>query len=245
MLSRLGYTADLAPDGQRTLDAIENAEYDLILMDIQMPTMNGIDAARLIREKLGAKCPVIFALTAEALEGDKERFLGLGFDGYLSKPVQTHTLQATLRTINSRPELGVLRPAASSFEKLKTKFPTKASSIQIRQGDANESLVSWIGSQNWKKTRAVVFLDPYGMQIEWGTLKALGQTCGVDLWLLFPLGVGVMRLLTKSSPPPEAWSQRITRMLGTSEWENKFYGSSADPEFFPDFAPAKTKSFHI
>jgi three-Cys-motif partner protein len=69
------------------------------------------------------------------------------------------------------------------LEKLKTKFPTKASSIQIRQGDANENLVSWVGSQNWKKTRAVVFLDPYGMQVEWETLKALGQTCGVVEWI--------------------------------------------------------------
>jgi CheY-like chemotaxis protein len=144
MLSRLGYTADLAPDGQRTLDAIENAEYDLILMDIQMPTMNGIDAARLIREKLGAKCPVIFALTAEALEGDKERFLGLGFDGYLSKPVQTHTLQATLRTINSRPELGVLRPAASSFEKLKTNSRRRL--LQFRFGRATQTRAWFPGS---------------------------------------------------------------------------------------------------
>ena len=52
-----------------------------------------------IREKLGVKCPSIFALTAEALEGDKQRFLDLGFDGYLSKPLQTHTLQDALKTI--------------------------------------------------------------------------------------------------------------------------------------------------
>jgi signal transduction histidine kinase/DNA-binding response OmpR family regulator len=99
MLSRLGYLADLAPDGHRALNAIEKTAYDLILMDIQMPDMNGIDAARIIREKLGAKCPTIFALTAEALEGDKQRFLDLGFDGYLSKPLQTHTLQDVLKTI--------------------------------------------------------------------------------------------------------------------------------------------------
>jgi CheY-like chemotaxis protein len=101
MLSRLGYTADLARDGQQALQAANKADYDLILMDIQMPNLNGIDAARLIREKLGAKCPAIFALTAEALEGDKERFLGLGFDGYLSKPLQIHILQDTLKRIDS------------------------------------------------------------------------------------------------------------------------------------------------
>jgi CheY-like chemotaxis protein len=102
MISQLGYSADLASDGQLALDAVGKAQYDLILMDIQMPNMNGIDAARTIREKLGASCPPIFALTAEALEGDKQRFLDLGFDGYLSKPLQTGTLQKTLKTIKSR-----------------------------------------------------------------------------------------------------------------------------------------------
>ena len=101
MLSRLGYTADLAPDGQRALTAVEKVQYDLILMDIQMPNMGGIDAARIIRKKLGAKCPSIFALTAEALEGDKQKFLRLGFDGYLSKPLLTQTLQDALRAVNS------------------------------------------------------------------------------------------------------------------------------------------------
>jgi CheY-like chemotaxis protein len=99
MLSRLGYKADLAPDGQGALDAVDQAEYDLILMDIQMPNMNGIDAARIVRDKLGAKCPAIFALTAEALEGDKQRFLDLGFDNYLSKPLQIHTLKDALRSV--------------------------------------------------------------------------------------------------------------------------------------------------
>ena len=105
MLSRLGYKPDLALDGQQALQAVEKVQYDLILMDIQMPNMNGIDAARIIRENLGLKCPVIYAHTAEALEGDKQRFLALGFDGYLSKPLQIHTLQDTLKTISSSTKL--------------------------------------------------------------------------------------------------------------------------------------------
>jgi len=105
MLSRLGYSADLAVDGQRAVNAVEKAQYDLILMDIQMPNMNGIDAARIIRDMLGAKCPAIFALTAAALEGDKQRFLDLGFEGYLSKPLQTHTLRETLKTVHSNTQL--------------------------------------------------------------------------------------------------------------------------------------------
>jgi len=99
ILSRLGYTADLATNGLRALEAIEKTQYDLILMDIQMPEMNGIEAATIIRQKLGTRCPPIFALTAEALEGDKERFLELGFDGYLSKPLQASTLQNVLKMV--------------------------------------------------------------------------------------------------------------------------------------------------
>jgi three-Cys-motif partner protein len=129
----------------------------------------------------------------------------------------------------------------SELENLKKQYPDRASSIEIRQGDAKGNLLSWVDSQNWNKTRAVVFLDPYGMQVDWEILKALGDTHGVDLWLLFPLGVGVMRLLTKESPPPDAWSQSITRILGTADWENQFYESSSEPEFFPDFAPARTR----
>jgi CheY-like chemotaxis protein len=114
MLSRLGYSADLAVDGQRALNAVEKAQYDLILMDIQMPNMNGIDAARIIGDMLGAKCPAIFALTAEALEGDKQRFVDIGFEGNLSKPLQTHTLREALKTVHSNTQfakvLGHVRP---------------------------------------------------------------------------------------------------------------------------------------
>jgi len=101
MLSRLGYTADLAKNGKLAVKAAVEKPYDLVLMDIQMPDMNGIDAAKLVREKLGQQVPVIIALTAEALEGDKERFLSLGFDGYLSKPLQAPALRETLRAVQA------------------------------------------------------------------------------------------------------------------------------------------------
>jgi CheY-like chemotaxis protein len=99
MLSRLGYVADLAVNGRRAVEAIDKATYDVILMDVQMPEMNGIDAVRLIRGKLGDACPPIFALTAEDLEGDKENFLDIGFDNYLRKPLQAMMLQDLLKTV--------------------------------------------------------------------------------------------------------------------------------------------------
>jgi signal transduction histidine kinase/DNA-binding response OmpR family regulator len=103
MLSQLGYTADLAVNGLRVLEALNKTQYDLIFMDIQMPEMGGIETTGIIRERFHAHHPSIVALTADALEGDRERFLGLGFDAYLSKPLQAKALQDML---------AVIRPAA-------------------------------------------------------------------------------------------------------------------------------------
>jgi CheY-like chemotaxis protein len=103
LLARLGYSAHLATDGQWALSAVDDAQYDLILMDIQMPNLSGIDAARLIREKLGVNCPQIFAMTAEAMEGECGKYLALGFDGFLTKPFQNQVLQEMLPKVNSTP----------------------------------------------------------------------------------------------------------------------------------------------
>jgi PAS domain S-box-containing protein len=99
MLSRLGYTARAVANGKLALHALERDTYDVVLMDIQMPEMNGIEATESIRETYGDRGPIIVALTAEALEGDKERFLNLGFDYYLSKPMQPAPLLAVLEAI--------------------------------------------------------------------------------------------------------------------------------------------------
>ena len=99
MLSQLGYRADLAVNGLRALDAIKKTDYDLIFMDIQMPEMDGMETTRIIRETFDTRQPFIVALTAEALEGDRERILSLGFDDYLSKPLQAAALQDTLMNV--------------------------------------------------------------------------------------------------------------------------------------------------
>jgi CheY-like chemotaxis protein len=99
MLSQLGYGADLASNGLQAVNAAAKGGYDLIFMDIQMPEMDGIKAAHNIREQLGDRTPFLAALTAEALQGDRERFLDLGFDAYLSKPLQANALQEMLQTV--------------------------------------------------------------------------------------------------------------------------------------------------
>ena len=92
--------------------------------------------------------------------------------------------------------------------------------------------MKWCQATDWSRTRAVVFLDPYGMQVEWTTIAAMGSTQGIDLWILFPLGVGVNRLLLKGGPPRGPWADRLTRIFGTDEWQNVFYRKSGQQKLF-------------
>jgi len=102
MLSRLGYSADVAADGREAVEASEGKRYDVILMDVQMPEMNGIEAMKRIRGRRDQDGPTVVALTAEALEGDEMRLRREGFDGYLSKPLQVSKLQAVLAAVKRR-----------------------------------------------------------------------------------------------------------------------------------------------
>lgn len=120
---------------------------------------------------------------------------------------------------------------AGELENLRLEFPEKREQIEIHSRDGNEFLQEWCSTMNSAKERAVVFLDPYGMQVEWPTLEAIAQTKAIDLWLLFPLGVAVNRLMTKDQPPPPQWTAALTRTLGTDEWQ-KFYPDTVEPSLF-------------
>ncbi len=95
MLKRLGYSADVATNGLEVLQALERQQYDVVLMDVQMPEMDGIAAARKIRERW-PKGPKIIAITAYALEGDREKCLRAGMDNYIAKPIQIEELRSVL-----------------------------------------------------------------------------------------------------------------------------------------------------
>jgi signal transduction histidine kinase/CheY-like chemotaxis protein len=106
MLSNFGYRADLAMNGREALDAIDatrdGAPYDLVLMDVQMPEMDGITSAQIILNTYALRRPYLAALTANAMEGDRERLLQAGFDDYLSKPLQAERLKEILLAASRR-----------------------------------------------------------------------------------------------------------------------------------------------
>jgi CheY-like chemotaxis protein/HPt (histidine-containing phosphotransfer) domain-containing protein len=109
MLERLGYRADVAENGLEVLERLSQAPYDVVLMDVQMPEMNGLDASRAICARWPAsERPRIIAMTAEAMEGDREMCLAAGMDDYIVKPVSLEQLRRALG------ESRALPPRASS-----------------------------------------------------------------------------------------------------------------------------------
>jgi signal transduction histidine kinase/CheY-like chemotaxis protein len=113
MLLRLGYQADVAGNGQEAVEAVLGLPYDLVLMDCQMPVMDGFEATRVIREREGAgRHTCIVAVTANAMEGDRERCLAAGMDDYLSKPFRAGDLRRILERWIA-PQATVAAPAAS------------------------------------------------------------------------------------------------------------------------------------
>ncbi|NJM44744.1 MAG: response regulator [Alkalinema sp. RU_4_3] len=98
MLNYFGYRADLASSGSEAIEAIQRQPYDVILMDIQMPEMDGLTATQLIREDPRiAKQPWIVAVTAHAMAGVREEYLNQGINDYLSKPIKKSLLIPVLK----------------------------------------------------------------------------------------------------------------------------------------------------
>ncbi|MCD8539239.1 MAG: response regulator, partial [Leadbetterella sp.] len=82
-----------ADSGKKAIDTFQNnPDFDLILMDIQMPEMDGVETTRILREKFGKKLPPVVAMTAYSMENDREKFLASGMDNYLSKPIRANLL---------------------------------------------------------------------------------------------------------------------------------------------------------
>jgi CheY-like chemotaxis protein len=97
LLEKLGYRADIAANGLEAIAALHRQPYDIVLMDVQMPEMDGLEATRQIVRWSGPR-PVIIAMTANAMQGDREECLQAGMDDYLSKPVKIEELSRVLET---------------------------------------------------------------------------------------------------------------------------------------------------
>lgn len=125
------------------------------------------------------------------------------------------------------------------LKKLKLEYPNVQDRISLVNEDSNTYLQNLCSNKSWRNHRAVLFLDPFGMQVEWNTIKAVASTQAIDLWILFPLGVAVNRLLRKDGEISAAWQKRLTAMFGTDDWYEAFYQTRLTKDLFGEHVTTK------
>ena len=130
----------------------------------------------------------------------------------------------------------------AELEELKNEFLLKGefseNMIECRREDANEYLKD-LCRKNWESHRALVFLDPYGMQVDWKTMESIAQTQAIDLWILFPLGT-VNRLLKRNGEIRPALRERLDLFFGEPDWYDVFYQVAEQISFFDEEQWQKT-----
>jgi len=121
---------------------------------------------------------------------------------------------------------------SDSLPDLTEQEPQQLLEVVILAGDANDQLQK-LCARSWLSHRAVLFLDPYGLQVDWKTIEAVAATKAIDMWL-FPLGIGVNRLLKRDADIPPLWRDRLTSLLGTHTWFDEFYSVERTTDLFGD-----------
>ncbi|MDT4968446.1 MAG: hypothetical protein QOJ64_3183 [Acidobacteriota bacterium] len=115
----------------------------------------------------------------------------------------------------------------AELEKLRFEFTSR--NIDLQKAEANAYLRN-LCEEPWEDRRAVLFLDPFGMQVSWDTIKAIAKTEAIDLWLLFPL-MAVNRLLKTDGNIDGSWRKRLDDTFGEPDWYREFYRPKSQPSF--------------
>jgi three-Cys-motif partner protein len=118
----------------------------------------------------------------------------------------------------------------AALQELVANYPNRR--IVVVKNDANDALKSLLATNNWRSTRAVLFLDPYGMQLEWSTLEKVAATKAIDVWFLFPLA-GLYRQATRQlADLDEHKRAALTKMFGSDAWEAELYPKTIREDLF-------------
>jgi three-Cys-motif partner protein len=120
----------------------------------------------------------------------------------------------------------------AGLEELRKQHADIADRIVIKRGDANAELLNFCKTTNWRATRAVVFLDPYGNQVKWSTVEAIAATGAIDLWYLFPAGLGVYRQISKTRGVHSSHQKSLDDLFGTESWRDVFVETQQIDDLF-------------
>ena len=155
ILTKMGVSVDLVKNGQEAVDAVNKRDYDLVLMDMQMPVMDGLEATRQIRSGSRSQTPII-ALTAHAMNGDKEKYLKSGLDGYISKPLDPRLLATELEKFLSQnqPEQEITQQHAGYKDK------------QLQHFDQQSFINRMMGDKDLANMIVKGFLDEMPSQLQ-------------------------------------------------------------------------------
>jgi signal transduction histidine kinase/DNA-binding response OmpR family regulator len=167
LLERLGYRADLASNGIEVIEALHRQTYDLILMDVQMPEMDGLEATRYIVKNYPLnKRPRIVAMTANAMESDRQECLDAGMDDYLAKPVRVRELQAVLQNtgqISAAVEEGFFKNSSEKNLPFSTRIEQELETIEILDKPMLNELRQFL--QNGMEDTVMTLIEAYKNEI--------------------------------------------------------------------------------
>ena len=127
------------------------------------------------------------------------------------------------------------------LEGLANGFPRLSGRIFLKCADANLELQRFCAERDWRTCRAVIFLDPFGNQVEWKTIESIARTGAVDLWYLFPAGLGVHRQIARDGSVHHTHAASLDRILGTRDWRNSFVKTHQKADLFGEIQQVTSK----
>lgn len=117
-----------------------------------------------------------------------------------------------------------------------------SSEIHVHKDDANRALETIISKVNWRRTRGVLFLDPYGMAVRWETLQTIAKTEALDVWYLFPLSAVYRQAAKDFDKVDEGKAAKLDTVLGTPDWRTVFYEKSGQNSLLPEDNPSARRT---
>lgn len=123
---------------------------------------------------------------------------------------------------------------------LKSEFTELADRIHIQNADAGKAIRDICSRTNWRMKRAVLFLDPFNLEISWPTIEIVAETKAIDMWFLFPISA-VNRMLVKNGVIDRSWELKLNDVFGTDSWKKHFYKASGQMSIFSMLPEDKKK----